>query len=83
MFLKNCVHDVRAFTVTSVTIIPCSAKESESVSNIHGVSFAIAGFIMPKIKNRIQKNVSSPLLIHSKTSFFKKAINDFTLTPPP
>ena len=65
IFLKNCAHEVMVSTVIAENCIPFSESVPARVSNSHGVSFAIAGFMIPNTTNR-QKSYpaarASPLL---------------------
>jgi hypothetical protein len=77
IFLKNCVQEVMASTVTAVTARLLSESVSASVPSSHGVIFAIAGFMIPNTANRQPRIIRRPVRSCACHSFFRNAINDF------
>ena len=72
-----------AFTLTSVSTIPDSARLSDIVSTIQGVSLAIAGFMMPNNMNIIRRIHILPVRMSSIPSFLRNALNCLIFLPPP
>ena len=68
-FLKYCVQAVIEVTETAPKVMPCSARELPISEIIHGVSFASAGFCMPKTPNTISSTSARFVRTSSRNSF--------------